>query len=71
MLNYELAMSNHTGKLVTNRSTEDYLKAIFSTLARGERASTSALASQLRVADASITDMLKKLSRKGLVRYEP
>ena len=52
-----------------NRATEDYLKAIFSLQTRGERASTSAIAGYLQVADASITDMLKKLSRRGYIRY--
>lgn len=51
-------------------STEDYIKAIYKLEARGERATTRALAEQLGVADASITDMLKKLSEKSLVRYE-
>ena len=52
------------------RTTEDYLKAICMLEQRAERVSTSALAARLRLADASITDMLKKLSGKGLVRYE-
>jgi DtxR family Mn-dependent transcriptional regulator len=52
------------------RTTEDYLKAICMLEQRDERVSTSALAARLRLADASITDMLKKLSGKGLVRYE-
>lgn len=51
-------------------STEDYIKVIYKLESRGERATTSALAAQLGVADASITDMIKKLSEKGLVRYE-
>jgi DtxR family Mn-dependent transcriptional regulator len=37
---------------------------------RGQRVSTSALASRLQLADASITEMLKKLSGRGLVRYQ-
>ena len=51
-------------------STEDYIKAIYKLQERGERATTRALAALLGVADASITDMIKKLSEKGLVRYE-
>jgi DtxR family Mn-dependent transcriptional regulator len=54
---------------MTNRGTEDYLKTIYALEQRGDRASTSALADHLPVADASITDMLKKLSQKGLVNY--
>lgn len=55
---------------MTNRGTEDYLKTIYAFEQRGDRVSTSALAAHLQVADASITDMLKKLSRKGLVNYQ-
>jgi DtxR family Mn-dependent transcriptional regulator len=51
-------------------STEDYIKTVYKLEARGERATTSALALQLGVADASISDMIKKLSKKGLLRYE-
>lgn len=52
------------------KTTEDYLKAICMLEQGGQRVSTSALASRLQLADASITGMLKKLARKGLVRYE-
>ncbi len=51
-------------------STEDYLKAAYKLEEKGVKVSTSALAAQLDVADASITDMIKKLSEKGLLRYE-
>jgi DtxR family Mn-dependent transcriptional regulator len=49
---------------------EDYLKAIWR-LERNGGATTSALASQLGVAPGSVTGMLKKLLRLGLVKYEP
>ncbi len=52
-------------------STEDYIKAIYKLEGKGEKATTSALAGQLEVADASITDMIKKLSERGLLHYEP
>ena len=55
---------------MTNISTEDYIKAIYKLEGRGEKATTSALAAILDVADASITDMIKKLSEKGFVHYE-
>ena len=45
-----------------NRSTEDYIKAIYAIGVHGGRATTSALASHLGLADASVTDMLKKLA---------
>ncbi|MBI5470841.1 MAG: metal-dependent transcriptional regulator [Ignavibacteriae bacterium] len=55
---------------MTNISTEDYIKAVYKIEERGEKATTSQLALQLDVADASITDMIKKLSEKGLLHYE-
>ena len=55
---------------MANVSTEDYLKAIYKLEAKSEKATTSALALELDVADSSITDMVKKLSEKGWLRYE-
>lgn len=52
-------------------TTEDYIKHIYLLSQTGGRVSTSALAGSLQVADPSITDMLKKLSDRGYVRYEP
>lgn len=54
-----------------NRSIEDYIKAIYQLGEMGGRVSTSALASALRLANPSVTAMLKKLSAKGLVSYVP
>jgi DtxR family Mn-dependent transcriptional regulator len=54
----------------TNRSTEDYLKAICTLEHGGGTVTTSALAQQLGLTAASVTGMIKTLSRKGLVRYE-
>ena len=51
-------------------STEDYIKAIYTLEGRTKKVTTSALATQLQLADASITDMIKKLSEKGLVHYK-
>jgi DtxR family Mn-dependent transcriptional regulator len=51
-------------------STEDYIKAIYRLGHDGGNVTTSALAAQLQLADASITGMIKKLSDKGFVRYE-
>lgn len=51
-------------------AVEDYLKAIYQ-LAEGERAvGTSAIADRLGVAPGSVTGMLKRLGREGLVRHE-
>ncbi|MEK9138123.1 MAG: metal-dependent transcriptional regulator [Bacteroidota bacterium] len=53
-----------------NITTEDYIKAIYKLEREGEKVTTSGLAGQLQLADASITDMIKKLSDKGLVHYK-
>lgn len=51
---------------------ENYLKAIFnlSVEEEGKAVSTSALARELDVQAASVTDMIKKLAVKGLIEYE-
>lgn len=54
-----------------NRSTEDYIKNIFKLQKEGEKVTTSALAGSMQLSDPSITDMIKKLSERGLVRYTP
>ena len=51
-------------------TAEDYIKAIYRLQRTGGKVTTSALALQLRLADASITNMIRKLSDKGLVHYE-
>ncbi len=54
-----------------NRTTEDYIKNIYKLQKEGEMVTTSALAESLRLSDPSITDMVKRLSEKGFVRYTP
>jgi len=56
---------------VQNRTTEDYVKNIYKLQREGEKVTTSALATSLQLSDPSITDMLKKLSDRGLVSYTP
>ncbi|MCC5918976.1 MAG: metal-dependent transcriptional regulator [Cryomorphaceae bacterium] len=50
---------------------ENYLKTIFS-LSEGKNDSvnTSELARQINIASSSVTDMIKKLGEKGLIKYE-
>jgi DtxR family Mn-dependent transcriptional regulator len=55
---------------VQSISTEDYIKAAYKLEEKGVKVTTSALASELKVADASITDMVKRLSERGLLKYE-
>src|SRR5271170_7988717 len=54
-----------------NRSTEDYIKGIYRLQKEGHSVSTSVLAKHLKIGDGSVTDMVKKLSDKNLLRYEP
>lgn len=53
-------------------SIEDYLKTIYSLLAKGDRASTKKIAEELDVSPASVTSMVKKLSnlQPPLVNYK-
>jgi DtxR family transcriptional regulator, Mn-dependent transcriptional regulator len=52
-------------------TVEDYLKAVLKMEDMNEKASTSSVARQLSVADASVTDMLRKLQKAGLLEYKP
>lgn len=52
-------------------SEENYLKAIYHLQAENDKVSTNALAEELNARPASITDMMKKLSAKKLLDYEP
>lgn len=54
-----------------SQTEENYLKAIFHLGMEGRKVSTSELAHQLLSQPASITDMMKKLSAKGLLDYQP
>ena len=51
-------------------STEDYLKAIYK-LEDGGPVATKALASELGIAAASVTEMTKRLAERGLVERTP
>ncbi|MEP6646597.1 MAG: metal-dependent transcriptional regulator [Saprospiraceae bacterium] len=51
---------------------ETYLKALHDlSIKTDKQVSTNALASTLQNSAASVTDMLKKLSKKSLINYEP
>lgn len=54
-----------------SQSVEDYLKAIYKLQQEEDGGvSTSRLASEMAVASASVTNMVKRLSEMGLVNYE-
>lgn len=55
-----------------NSATEEnYLKAIYKFSSNGELVGTNTLAKSLQTTPASVTDMLKRLSDKALVEYQP
>jgi DtxR family Mn-dependent transcriptional regulator len=56
--------------MILSQSIEDYLKAIFTLQADGDRASTTKIAASLDVSSASATNMIKRLSEMGLVDYQ-
>ena len=53
------------------KSTQDYLKAIYNLARNGDLVSTSEISQKLNVAPASVTEMLKKLSDDDYIKYEP
>ncbi|HUC81567.1 MAG TPA: metal-dependent transcriptional regulator [Flavisolibacter sp.] len=52
-------------------SEENYLKAIYHLQEGGGTVGTNAVAEKLNTKAASVTDMMKKLSAKGLLHYTP
>jgi DtxR family Mn-dependent transcriptional regulator len=56
---------------MSSKSTEDYLKAIQTLYRNGKLISTTEIAEHLKIAPASVTEMLKKLAKKGYVKYSP
>lgn len=53
-----------------NSSTEeDYLKSIYKLSSKGKSVATNAIAEDLKTKASSVTDMIKKLSDKKLVKY--
>jgi DtxR family Mn-dependent transcriptional regulator len=53
------------------KSTQDYLKAIYSQSKNGDLVSTTEISQKLDVAPASVTEMLKKLAQDGYINYSP
>jgi DtxR family Mn-dependent transcriptional regulator len=56
---------------MVRRSVEDYLKAVYELSRNGNAVSTTEISRTLKVAPASVTEMLKKLSEKSYVEYSP
>jgi len=53
------------------KSTQDYLKAVYNLSRNGDLVSNAAISQKLDVAPASVTEKLKKLSEEGYVKYSP
>jgi DtxR family Mn-dependent transcriptional regulator len=53
------------------KSTQDYLKAVYNLSRNGDIVSTTQISQKLNVAPASVTEMLKKLSEENYVNYSP
>jgi len=56
---------------MSRRSVEDYLKAIYDLSQTKQPVSTTDISRTLKVAPASVTEMLKKLSEKGYITHSP
>lgn len=54
-----------------SESIEDYLRVIYRLGEQTERVSTSAIAERLAFSSASVTKMLKRLDKEGLVEHVP
>ncbi len=52
-------------------SKEDYLRVIYKNYSEGSLVTATVIAEKLKVSNAAVTDMLKKLSRTKLVKYVP
>jgi DtxR family Mn-dependent transcriptional regulator len=55
----------------SNRSVEDYLKAIYLLSRNGRAVTTTEISQHFEIAPASVTEMLKKLADNGYVNYSP
>jgi DtxR family Mn-dependent transcriptional regulator len=56
---------------MSSKSIEDYLKTIYLLSRNGKPISTSEIAEHFKIAPASVTEMMKKLDKKGYVEYSP
>ena len=54
-----------------SKSTEEYLEALYGLTQDGKTVSTSEISRRLKIAPASVTEMLRKLADAGYVNYHP
>jgi DtxR family Mn-dependent transcriptional regulator len=58
-------------KTTEQKSTQDYLKTIYTLSRNKDLVSTTEISKKLDIAPASVTEMLKKLSEDDYIKYEP
>ena len=56
---------------MTSRSKEDYLKNIYHIQEEGRKVNTGSLAAALAISPASVSEMVNKLSKDGLIDNKP
>jgi DtxR family Mn-dependent transcriptional regulator len=56
---------------MAQKSTQDYLKTVYGLSKIEELVSTTKISEKLKVAPASVTEMLKKLANDGYIEYSP
>ena len=56
---------------LSSASVEEYLEAIYSLNEKGELAKNQDLSEKLKVSPPSVTQMIQRLAKEGLVLYEP
>jgi DtxR family Mn-dependent transcriptional regulator len=56
---------------MNNISKEDYLSAIYKYRGKNGEIKANLIAEKLQVSNAAVSDMLKKLSSDGHIKYEP
>jgi DtxR family Mn-dependent transcriptional regulator len=59
------------GANTTRKSVEDYLKTVYKLSRNGNAVSNTEISRTLKVAPASVTEMLKKLAEKKYIEYSP
>jgi len=56
---------------MSNKTYEDYLRALYILSRNGEPIATNEIADHFKIAPASVTEMLKKLAKDGYVEHSP
>jgi DtxR family Mn-dependent transcriptional regulator len=56
---------------MAQKTTQDYLKAVYGLSKNGDLVSTTEISQKLEVAPASVTEMLKKLAQDDYIKYSP